>query len=150
MSILGSLILYLITLAAMILALVCFLFFIHKDVDYSTFITSLVLWVISVLSVNIARDIILSKKKNKKEITARIIAPVVAMLTIAFFLLGPLFLVSVYLKIPFSGKLPSWGIYVLILGGSIGTVMGQLIYKLINMKIGGFSEGEIEKMWGGH
>jgi len=90
-SILGSLILYLITLAAMILALVCFLFFIHKDVDYSTFITSLVLWVISVLSVNIARDIILSKKKNKKEITARIIAPVVAMLTIAFFLLGPLF-----------------------------------------------------------
>lgn len=90
-----------------------------------------------------------SKKETNKQFIARIMAPLLAMLTLFTCFLGPLLLVFLIMGIPFSGRGPSWGVWILIIGGGIGTVAAKAVYRFILVNAGVFDSRAADAKWHG-
>lgn len=72
------------------------------------------------------------------------------MITLFGFLLLPMYIFRVTKDIPLDAKGLEGEIWFLIIGGGIGTGAAYLVTHFVMVKIGGFSETSVNKLWRGN
>ena len=84
-----------------------------------------------------------------KPIIARTIAALLALATVAAFLLGPALVYRLVEKIPLDATGPTWEIWLLIAGGAVGSGGARYVHYYILTKWFHFGEEIEEKAWHG-
>jgi len=90
------------------------------------------------------------EKTTTQNIMTRFFAPVISMLAFFVFLLGSLLMLLLFSGRSLDHEVPGWGIWLLVLGGGLGSGAARYTYGIILRKFGGFSESAIEKKYRGY
>lgn len=91
-----------------------------------------------------------NRRGKWRETIFKVIAFVLAMITLFSFLLLPMYIFRVVQGIPLDAKGPEGEIWFLIVGGGLGTGAAYLVCYLILVNLGGFSESTVNKLWRGN
>jgi hypothetical protein len=84
---------------------------------------------------------------NWRRMTAKAIAPVIAILIMLLFLVGPMLLFRVSMGIPLDGEGPRGELWLLVLGIGLGNVAAHRGFSSILARFGGFTKDQIRAMW---
>lgn len=85
--------------------------------------------------------------RDWKRTTVKAVAPVIAILILFLFLVGPMYLFRVFMGIPLDGKGPSDELWLMVLGIGLGNSAAYFGFSAFLSKFGGFTTGQIDAMW---
>lgn len=89
------------------------------------------------------------KERKPDHVFTRIIAFLAAILSLFLFLLGPMFLFRLAAGISMDDSGPKWEVWLLIVGGGLGSGAATLVFWGVLRLSGRFSDAEIDAMYRG-
>ena len=87
--------------------------------------------------------------KKPRHLVIRVLAALIAFVSLFLFCLGPLFLFRVVNEIPLNGEGPEWEISLLVVGGALGARVARAVHDAVLKSSGHFSSREIDMIWHG-